>query len=69
MPDLVEDVHVRMIAPDSPTALALAIEDLAGNEGLRVKMGGNARALAANFTWDNIALRTAAFYEELCRQR
>lgn len=65
VPDLVEDVHVRMIAPDSPTALAIAIEDLAENDALRAKMGANARALADQFAWDTIAQRTAAFYEEL----
>lgn len=69
MPDLVEDVHVRMIPPDSPIALAIAIEDLADNDALRATMGRNARALSQQFGWETIAARTASYYEELlCRK-
>jgi glycosyltransferase involved in cell wall biosynthesis len=65
MPELVEDVHVRLIPPDSPTALAIAIEDLADNPELREEMGRNARALSARFTWETIAAQTAAYYAEI----
>jgi glycosyltransferase involved in cell wall biosynthesis len=69
MPDLVEDVHVRMIPPDSPIALAIAIEDLADNDALRATMGRNARALSQQFGWETIAAQTASYYEELlCRK-
>ncbi len=65
MPDLVQDVHVRMIAPESPTALAVAIEDLADNPDFCAQMGANARKLAEEFTWDRIARRTADYFESL----
>jgi glycosyltransferase involved in cell wall biosynthesis len=65
MPDLVGDQHVRMIAPDSPTALALAIEDLADNPDLRREMGCNAARLAEEFTWERIAARTVDYFEAL----
>jgi glycosyltransferase involved in cell wall biosynthesis len=61
-PDLIGDQHVRLIPPDSPTALALAIEDLADNPDLRAQMGRSAEQLAAGFTWGAIAARTAAFF-------
>jgi glycosyltransferase involved in cell wall biosynthesis len=66
-PDLIGDHHVRLIAPDSPTALAIAIEDLADNPDLCAKLSRNARDLAEEFTWDSIAARTANYYEELLR--
>ncbi len=64
-PDLVANKHVRMIPADSPTALALAIEDLAQNPELCAEMGRNAAQLAAEFSWETIAARTAAFYQDL----
>jgi len=63
------DVHARLIPPDSPTALALAIEDLADNPALRRTMGDHARELAAQFAWDRIAARTSAFYAELIARK
>jgi glycosyltransferase involved in cell wall biosynthesis len=65
-PELVGDQHVRLIAPDSPTDLAIAIEDLADNPDLCADMGSNARKLAEQFAWEKIAARTAAYFEELC---
>lgn len=65
MPELVEDVHARLIPPDSPTALAIAIEDLASNADLRAAMGRHARELSQRFTWQTIATQTAAYYAEL----
>ncbi|MBI5959900.1 MAG: glycosyltransferase, partial [Chloroflexi bacterium] len=65
-PELVGDQHVRLIAPDSPTNLAVAIEDLADNPDLRHEMGENARKLADQFAWEKIAARTAEYFEELC---
>ncbi len=65
MPELVEDMHVRLIPPDSPTALCIAIEDLAGNPQLREEMGNHARELAQRFAWENIASETAAYFADL----
>jgi glycosyltransferase involved in cell wall biosynthesis len=65
LPDLVEDHHVRLIPPDSPTALALAIEALADNPTLCHRLGENARELSRQFAWDRIAARTAEYFQEL----
>ncbi len=65
MPELLEDVHARLIPPDSPTALAIAIEDLASNADLRAVMGRQARELSQQFTWETIATQTAAYYQEI----
>lgn len=69
MLDLIGDEHVRLIPPDSPTALALAIEDLTDNPALRQEMGANAYALSCEFAWDKIAQRSAAYYEELLSRK
>ncbi|NLX11557.1 MAG: glycosyltransferase family 4 protein [Chloroflexi bacterium] len=68
LPELVGDVHVRLVPPDSPTALAIALEDLADNPDLCAQMGRNARQLAAEFTWERIAAQTADYYRELIEQ-
>lgn len=69
MPEIVADYHMRLIAPDSPTALAIAVEDLADNPDLRQDMGANARALAEQFSWPRIAADTAGYFEDLHRAR
>jgi glycosyltransferase involved in cell wall biosynthesis len=70
MPELTPDRHARLIAPDSPTALCIAIEDLADNADLRAELGQNACDLARQFTWDSIAGRSAAFFAALsCGKR
>lgn len=65
MPELITDQHARLVPPDSPTALCIAIEDLADNATLRAELGRNARRLAQLFTWDSIAERTTVFFDEL----
>ena len=65
LPDLIGDHHARLIPPDSPTALALAIENLADNPTLCRRLGENARELSSQFAWDRIAARTAEYFQEL----
>jgi glycosyltransferase involved in cell wall biosynthesis len=65
MPELVPNRHARLIVPDSPMALALAIEALADNADLRAEMGRHARDLSSRFAWDTIATQTADFFTEL----
>ncbi len=67
MPELVSDHHARLVPPDSPTALCIAIEDLADNARLRAALAANARDLAQQFTWESIAARTADYFCELMR--
>ncbi|MEL7674901.1 MAG: glycosyltransferase family 4 protein [Chloroflexota bacterium] len=64
-PELEGDRAARLIPPESPTALAVAIEDLAENPDLCAQMSTSARGLAAQFTWDSIATRTTSFFEML----
>ncbi|MBN1563728.1 MAG: glycosyltransferase family 4 protein [Anaerolineae bacterium] len=65
LPDLVANRHALLVPPDSPTALCIAIEDLADNADLRTELGRNALELAQAFTWDTIAARSAALFEKL----
>lgn len=65
VPELISDQHVRMIPAESPTALSLAIEDLALNPELREALGKQARELARQFGWEIIAAQTAAFFDDL----
>ncbi|MBN1964526.1 MAG: glycosyltransferase family 4 protein [Anaerolineae bacterium] len=65
IPELASGQAMRLIPPDSPSALAIAIEDLAENPDLRATMGENARKLAQQFSWDTIAARTAEYFEGL----
>ena len=64
-PDLISNQHVRLIASDSPTALAIAIEDLADNPDLCQTLAQNAEAVAQEFTWESIARNTADYFEQL----
>ncbi|MBN2306015.1 MAG: glycosyltransferase family 4 protein [Anaerolineae bacterium] len=64
-PDLIEQNTMRLIPPDSSTALCIAIEDLADNADLRKAMGRRACELSREFAWDRIAARTATYFETL----
>jgi glycosyltransferase involved in cell wall biosynthesis len=58
----------RTVPPGDPAGLAGAIEELLANTGERRALGERAAAAAAGpFSWDRIAERTLALYEELRR--
>ncbi len=65
VPELISDEQVRMIPAESPTALSIAVEDLAYNPDLREELGRRARDLAQQFAWETIAAQTADYFEEL----
>jgi len=65
MPELIGNHHVRLVPPDSPTALCIAIEDLADNPALCDEMGRHALELSKQFTWESIAQRTANYFQQL----
>jgi glycosyltransferase involved in cell wall biosynthesis len=69
VPELISDQQVRMIPAESPTALSIAIEDLAFNPELREELGRQALQLAQQFTWETIAVQTAAYFRELLDQQ
>lgn len=56
----------RLVAPDDPAALAAAIGELLADPAERERLAERARAAAAGpYSWDSIARRTLAVYEEL----
>ena len=68
LPELKDHVNVLLVPANSPQHLAAGIRELAENPALRTQLQSNARALAANFTWDRIATRTAEFYQQVIGQ-
>jgi glycosyltransferase involved in cell wall biosynthesis len=62
---LVDGENVLLIRPEDPAALTTAIEGLAGDAGLRERLGAGGRALAAQFAWEAIAERHEALYQQL----
>jgi glycosyltransferase involved in cell wall biosynthesis len=56
----------RLVPPEDPDALAAAIRELLADPRQREELGARAAAAAAgHYSWDDIARRTLALYEEL----
>jgi glycosyltransferase involved in cell wall biosynthesis len=61
--------NVRLVPPDSPPALVLAITGLLDAPALRADLGQGARELSIAFSWDSIARRTLDFYQSVIGAR
>jgi glycosyltransferase involved in cell wall biosynthesis len=65
VPELRHGENILLAPPDAPVALAEAIARLAADTGLRRRLGEGAARLAQDFTWEKIAEKTQALYEEI----
>jgi len=65
VPELRQGENILLVPPDAPVALAEAIARLAEDANLRRRLGEGAARLAQDFTWDRIAEKTKALYEEI----
>jgi glycosyltransferase involved in cell wall biosynthesis len=65
--EVVEDHGAgRLVAPGDARALRVAIEELLADPGERERLAERARAAAAGpYSWDSVAQRTLAVYEEV----
>jgi glycosyltransferase involved in cell wall biosynthesis len=65
--EVVEDHGAgRLVAPGDPAALSQAIGELLADPAERERLAGRARAAAAGpYSWDSVAQRTLAVYEDL----
>jgi glycosyltransferase involved in cell wall biosynthesis len=61
LPEARDGVTMLLVEPNSPSDLAQAVVRLATNPQLRAHLASQAKALAAEFRWDQIARRTAAY--------
>lgn len=59
---------VRLVPPEDPRALAVALRELIAEPERRAELEARAAAAAAGpFSWDEVARRTLGLYEELLR--
>jgi len=65
VPELRHGENILLVPPDAPVALAAAIVRLAEDAKLRRCLGEGAARLAQEFTWEKIAEKTGALYEEI----
>jgi glycosyltransferase involved in cell wall biosynthesis len=65
VPELQHGENILLVPPDAPVVLAEAIARLAEEPRLRRRLGEGAARLAQDFTWDRIAEKTEALYEEI----
>ncbi len=65
IPELKDGANVLFIPSGDAHALAQAIQTLTHDATLRAELGRGASALAARFTWPQIASETAAFFAAL----
>lgn len=64
-PRLIDGENCLLVPAGDVGALALAIEELTGAPSLRQKLAAGALELARSFTWEEIARRTVAAYEQV----
>jgi glycosyltransferase involved in cell wall biosynthesis len=57
------------VNPEDPRAIAAAIEYLHDNPEERARLGANARAASAAYTWSRDAPALVALYEEILREQ
>jgi glycosyltransferase involved in cell wall biosynthesis len=69
LPPLRSGVHVTLVPPDDPAALATALAATAGDAWLNRALRRGACDLARHFTWPAIAARTLAAYRALSNEQ
>jgi glycosyltransferase involved in cell wall biosynthesis len=65
LPELRDGVNVRLVPPESASAIVLAVTELLDAPELRARLGQGAHALSALFRWETIAKRTLEFYQSV----
>jgi glycosyltransferase involved in cell wall biosynthesis len=65
LPEAQDGRTMLLVEPQRPPDLAQAVRRLAADPQLRIRLEKEARNLAAEFTWERIARRTAAFFASL----
>ena len=65
LPSLDDGENCVLVAPDDPRAIAEAVQRVMASSELRARIGAGARALAQNFTWDQIAREHLELYESI----
>jgi glycosyltransferase involved in cell wall biosynthesis len=65
LPELQDGVNVRLVPPESASAIVLAVTELLGAPELRARLGRGARELSERFRWETIAARTLEFYRSV----
>lgn len=66
MPDVIEDGASGQLVPfNEPVDIVQNIERLWENPALAMAMSGRASARAREYSWDRVAVETAAFYQRL----
>jgi len=69
-PEVAETGAARLVPPEDPASLAAALAELTGDEAARAELAAAARRAAAGpYSWDVVARRTLALYEELLESR
>jgi len=65
LPELQDGVNIRLVPPDSASAIVLAVTELLEAPDFRARLGQGAQKLSALFSWAEIARRTLEFYRSL----
>lgn len=65
VPELIHGENVWLTPIDDTAALKEAIEQLADDPDLRIRLGKGAAELSKAFSWDRIAQQTSAFFKEI----
>jgi glycosyltransferase involved in cell wall biosynthesis len=65
LPEVRDGESMLLVEPESATALAQAVIQLAGSPTLQARLEAGAEELATHFRWDTIAQRTAALLADL----
>jgi glycosyltransferase involved in cell wall biosynthesis len=65
LPEVQNKENMLLVEPRNPEGLARAVAEVSADADLRIRLERGAKALAAQFSWKNIARRTAAFFDTL----
>jgi glycosyltransferase involved in cell wall biosynthesis len=65
LPELQDGVNIRLVPPESASAIVLAVTELLAAPEFRARLGRGARELSMRFTWETIATRTLEFYRSM----
>lgn len=67
MPDVAGEGGALRFEPDQPEELALRLEEILGNEGLKERLRSNGLKNVKRFSWETTAKKTIEVFKMICR--